>query len=595
MTICVGQEPNTLYPYGGTSRSMWSVLEAIYDGPIDTRHYTAEPVILDQMPSLANGGAVVQPVDVKEGDPVVNADGDLVALKAGQKMIPSGCTSGDCAVTWSGNSALKVDQLAVTFKIKSGIKWSDGEALTAADSVYSFQVASDKDTPVSKYHINRTFSYEAVDDQTIKWVGRPGYIPDSYIPLFFIPLPKHAWQNMTPVQLQASDTVSQKPIGWGPYKVDEWVKGDHIRLVKNKDYFRAGEGLPKYDVLVYRFLGEQADNNLEALLSGECSVIDQTSVLDEQLETILDLQRAGKLKAAISQGPELEFLAFGIKPASYDDGYQPWINERADFFSDVRVRQAFAYCINRKNIISKQLFDQSTLPAGLLAPDNPLFSKELSGISYDPEKGKALLEQVGWKNFSGDPTQPLVAATVSTVNPGTKFTLDYVTSQAPLRVEVAKMITADLANCGVQVNVRYLPVGELYLAGADGVLFGRKFDLAQFSWESGQVPPCQLFESSQIPSQANTWLTPNVTGYSNTDYDTACQTARYSRANNEAAYAKNYKAVEEKFGSELPVLPLYYRLKIAISRPNFCGLEMDSTARSALWNIESFDEGSSCK
>ena len=181
-------------------------------------------------------------------------------------------------------------------------------------------------TPLfSKYHIYRTKSYEAPDGQTIKWVGKPGYLPADYSALFWIPLPKHAWQNLKSTELLAAESSSQKPIGWGPYKVDEWVKGDHIRLVKNPTYFRASEGLPKYDILVYRFLGEQADNNLEALLSGECSVVDQTSLLDEQLEGVLDLQRAGKLKAAIAQGPEFEFLAFGIKPASYDDGYLPLV------------------------------------------------------------------------------------------------------------------------------------------------------------------------------------------------------------------------------------------------------------------------------
>ncbi|MCE1253318.1 MAG: peptide ABC transporter substrate-binding protein [Anaerolineae bacterium] len=595
LTICVGQEPNTLYPYGGTSRSMWSVLEAVYDGPIDTRHYTPEPVILEQIPSLSNGGASLQPVDVKNGDPVVNADGDLVSWAAGQKVLPSGCTSGDCAITWDGTTPLKLDQLAVTFKIKSGITWSDGQALTADDSLYSYQLASDKDTPVSKYHINRTFSYDVVDPQTVKWVGRPGYLPASYAPLFFIPLPKHAWQSMNAAQLQTSDVATQKPLGWGPYQIDEWVKGDHIRLVKNPAYFRASEGLPKYDILVYRFLGEQADNNLEALLSGECSVVDQTSLLDEQLEAVLDLQRAGKLKAAIAQGPEMEFLAFGIKPASYDDGYQPWATDRADIFSDVKVRQAFAYCINRQNIIDKQLFDQSALPASYLAPDHPLFDKDLIALPYDPEKGKALLEEAGWKNFSGDPAQPRVAATVNTVNPGTPLTLDYVTSEAPLRVEVAKMIVSDLAECGVQVNVRYLPVGDLYLPGPQGVLFGRQFDLAQFSWESGLVPPCQLFESAQIPATDNNWLTPNLTGYSNPAYDTACQLARYTRPDNQEAYFNNHKAVQSIFAGDLPVLPLYFRLKVAVTRPDFCGLEMDATSRSALWNIEAFDEGDQCK
>jgi peptide/nickel transport system substrate-binding protein len=595
LTICVGQEPNTLYPYGGTSRSMWSVLEAIYDGPIDVHQYKPQPVILQDLPTLANGGAALQAVNVKPGDEIVNADGALVNLTKGDKVIPSGCTSGDCAAAWDGQSALKVDQLTLTFKIKPGIKWADGQAMTAADSLYSYQVASAKDTPVSKYQVYRTQSYEAVDDSTIKWVGIPGYVPPSYENLFWIPLPKHAWQSLTPAALLTADLSSKKPMGWGPYMVDEWTPGDHIRLVKNPNYFRAAEGLPKYDVLVYRFLGEPADNKLEALMSGECSVVDNTSLLDADLEGVMDLQRAGKLKAAISQGPEWEFLAFGIKPAAYDNGYQPGIKDRPDFFSDVRTRQAFAYCIDRQAIIDRQLQGQSSIPGGYLASDHPLFMKDLVPLPFDPEKGKVLLEQAGWKNFSNDPSKPRVAATVTTVIPGTPFVIDYVTSEAPLRVEVAKMIAANLADCGVQVNFRSLPLTQFYTPGPDGVLFGRQFDLAEFSWSSGLVPPCQLFESSQIPSPANNWLMVNVTGYSNPVYDTTCQTARYTRPDNQDAYVKNQQLAQSLFAAELPVIPLYFRPNLAVTRPDFCGLVMDATSRSDLSGIEAFDEGGQCK
>jgi len=581
LTICVGQEPGTLYPYGGTSRSMWSVLEAVYDGPIDVRQYIAQPVILQDMPTLANGGAVLQQVEVKAGDEVVNADGALVTLQKDAK--------------WDGVTPIKLDQLALTFKIKAGIKWSDGQALTAADSLYSYQVASDKDTPVSKYQIYRTQSYEVVDDSTVKWVGIPGYVPSSYESLFWIPLPKHAWQSLTPAQLLTSDMAAKKPMGWGPYQVDEWVAGDHIRLVKNPQYFRASEGLPKFDVLVYRFLGEPADNKLEALLSGECNVVDNTSLLDADLESVLDLQKAGKLKAAVTQGPEWEFLAFGIKPASYDDGYQPGSKDRPDFFSDVRTRQAFAYCINRQAIIDKQLLGQSSIPGGYLPPNHPLFMKDLLPLPFDPEKGKSLLDQVGWKNFGTDASKPRVAAMVATVYPGTPFVVDYVTTEAPLRVEVAKLIVANLADCGVQVNLKVLPVNQVYQPGPDGVLFGRNFDLAQFSWAAGVMPPCQLFESSEIPSAANNWLKINLTGYANPAYDAACQAARYTRPEDQAAYVANQNAVQTLFASELPVIPLYFRTNLAVTRPDFCGLQMDGTSRSDLSNIEAFDEGGTCK
>lgn len=595
LTVCIGQEPTTLYPYGGTSRSMWSVLDAVYDGPIDVSNYTPQPVILTEMPTLENGGAVWKEVDVKENDQIIDADGNLVTLTAGIKIIPSGCKTGDCAMVWDGKTPVKMDQLQVTFKLKPGIQWSDGQPLTAADSEYSYQVASSKDTPVSKFHIYRTESYQAVDDTSAQWIGKPGYAPASYESLYWIPLPKHSWEQIPAAQLLTSEQSAKKPLGWGPYIIDQWTAGDHIRLVKNPLYFRASEGLPNYDVLVFRFLGEPADNRLDALISGECNIVDHTSMLDSDLEGVLDLQDEGKLKASISQGPEWEFLAFGIKPSSYDDGYQPGSNDRPDFFSDVRTRQAFTYCIDRQAIIDKQLLSQTSIPSGYLAPDHPLYLKDLSPLPYDPEKGKNLLEQVGWKKYDSDPAKPRVAAFVQTVNPGTPFTIDYVTSEAYLRVETAKMIVSNLADCGIQVNVKYLPVTQLFASGANSVLFGRNFDLAQFSWSSGQTPPCQLFESDQIPTAANNWLTMNVTGYSNAEYDSTCQTARYTRTDDQALYEKNFHQAQAYFANELPVIPLYYRVNTAVTRTDFCGYEIDGSARSDMWNIENFAEGSDCQ
>lgn len=128
---------------------MWSVLEAIYDGPVDTREYKSFPVILQKLPSLADGDASTQSMPVKAGDLVVNTEGNLVALAKGVAVFPSGCSSETCAVTWDGSSDLSMDRFIANFRLKSGILWSDGEPLKASDSVFSFKIASDPIPPLS--------------------------------------------------------------------------------------------------------------------------------------------------------------------------------------------------------------------------------------------------------------------------------------------------------------------------------------------------------------------------------------------------------------------------------------------------------------
>ncbi len=595
LVICLGQEPDTLYAYGSSSRSMWSVLEAIYDGPIDTRSFSAQPVILQNVPDLTNGGAKIEPVEVQGGQEVVDANGNLTTLTAGTQVLPSGCSGPDCAVGYDGVSSLQMDRLTLTYTLLPGLTWSDGSPLTADDSVFSFEVSSDAATPVAKDVVYRTDTYTALDETTVQWVGMPGFLPANYGSYFWLPFPRHAWGQTGAQNLLTADASTRSPIGWGPYQVSEWVQGDHITLEKNPNYFRAAEGLPKFDTLVYRFLGEPADNNIAALLTSECDVVDQTSLLDEQLEQVLELQRDGKLKAYVGQGPEWEHVDFGIKPSSYDDGYQPYNGDRADLFSDLRVRQAFTYCMDRQGMVDKLLFGQATVPAGFVPPSHPQYLSDLSSLPYDPAQGSQLLDQAGWKDFDGDPATPRTAAGAANVADGTALTVNYITSQAPLRTEIAQWLADSMAACGIQLNVQTLPVGDLYAPGPDGALFGRNFDLAEFAWEAGSESSCYLYQSDQIPMAANDWLKVNVTGYSSAAYDSACQAARMANPAEPDKYNQKQADVQRLFAEELPSVPLYFRLKMAISRPDLCGLDMDVTARSALWNLELFDYGPGCQ
>ncbi len=80
LVVCVGEEPSTLYLYGGSTPVASHIQQAIYDGPIDNNTFAYQPVILAKLPSLAGGDAVIQVVDVKAGDRVVDTDGNVVEL-----------------------------------------------------------------------------------------------------------------------------------------------------------------------------------------------------------------------------------------------------------------------------------------------------------------------------------------------------------------------------------------------------------------------------------------------------------------------------------------------------------------------------------
>jgi peptide/nickel transport system substrate-binding protein len=181
LTICLGQEPSSLFIYNGSySQSMWSILEAIYDGPVDYINYQYIPVLLEKLPSLADGDASISSVEVKEGMDLVDADGNLMTLQKGVKILPSGCSSSECAITYDGKAPVQMDQLVVKFKLKPGITWSDGTPLTAQDSIYSYSLASSQQIPANKGIIHRTASYTAADELSIEWKGLPGFLDQQY-------------------------------------------------------------------------------------------------------------------------------------------------------------------------------------------------------------------------------------------------------------------------------------------------------------------------------------------------------------------------------------------------------------------------------
>ena len=594
LTVCLGEEPNTLYPFGQLNAAARSVLAAVDDGPIDNVDYVYQPVILTQLPSFANGDAQISQVTVKAGDQVVDATGNLVSLITGTKVHPAGCRGDDCTITYDGSSTLQMDQMVVTFRLRPDITWADGTPLTADDSVYGYKLASDPASPGSTYLIDRTQTYEAADATTVQWWGKPGFIDPTYFTNFWTPAPKHIWGEFSASDLLKTDIAARTPMGWGPYVIQEWLQQDHITLTKNPNYFRISEGYPKFDTLTFRFIADP-NSAISELAAGRCDVLDPTLHLDSQTDLLQQMQQSGQLKASVSTGMTIEWLGLGIKPASYDDGYDPvYAKDRPDIFGDVRTRQAIAYCLDRKKVVDTVLFGLTSVPNTYLPTDHPLYEEGAAIYDFNPSVGIKLLEDAGWKDTDGNPSTPLQAVSVKNVPAGTPLMLNYYTTSATQRRQVTDILTQSLAQCGIGVNVQYFSQNDLYAPGPEGLLFGRRFDLIEYAMGvDGSEPPCDWFTTAQTPNAKNHWIGTNVTGYSNPDFDAACAAAQASLPD-EASYAASYHQTQTIFSNDLPAIPLYFRLQVAASRPDFCHFDLDPSA-NPMWNIEAFDYGSACK
>ncbi len=585
LVVCMRQEPQSLYIHDNDAAAL-HIHQAIYDGPnngLDNRTYSYQPVILTKLPRLDDGDAVINTVTVQTGDLVVNNNGNPVELVQGVLIRPAGCRSFDCAVAFQG-TPVEMERMVVSFQMVEGLTWSNGDPVTADDSVYNYELSADPNTPANKYLVMRTAAYEAPTATTAVWTGLPGFVDPAYFSNFFQPLPRRLWQdelNYSASDLMEAEESVRQPMGWGPFTITEWINGEHIAVERNPHYFRADEGLPYLDAVVFRFVSDPYAT-VAKLISGECHIIthEEDGWLHNEVDLLLRLEQEGIVQPVFSTDAVWEQASFGIDPAS---GY-----DRPGFFGDVRVRQAIAHCLNRQSIVDDLLYGRSVVLDTYVPPDHPYYAAgRVSSWDYNPEAGRALLEEVGWVDETGGVR---MASGIEDIPDGTPLAFDWMSTTLPMRVQYMERFQQDLADCGIAVNLQNLSAAELYADGPNGPLFGRRFDISSFAWLTGFEPSCDLYLGLEdnIPSAANNWDGSNAPGFRDDAYDAECLRALSALPDSEA-YREGHREAQRRFSEQLPAVPLFLHIKIAVTRPEVEGFVMDPTEVSELWNIELLD------
>lgn len=552
LTVCAGSEPQSLFIYHSSTRSGWSVLEAIYDGPFDWIDGVETPVIFESV------DWTVEDISLTEGMTVMNGRGQPELFQP-----ESGNGEGATAV-----------QVQILFKLKANLRWSDGEPLTAQDSVFSYKLSASPELITADIPRVLTESYEAVDDTTVLWKGIPGYIPTKAADVFWIPLPEHQMETIAIADLKENENVNRAPLGWGAYRISSWQGDGQIVLERNPYYYGLEEEIePYFDKVVYRFFGKPGDNNLAALHDGSCDVIDLSVDLQPDTEAILEDVRDGKMAVYISPSLSWEQLSLNL------DSLDP---EAVPLFADQRTRQGMLACLDRESLIREVLYGQSE-------PVNGFYPQELAGLgtlqlpSEASTDGPALLTEAGWLDNDEDPTTPRIASGIQGIPDGTPFSFTVEGIEGKQRIRTFEALQEQLGACGIELKPSEKPAAALYLPGPDGLLFGRKYQAALLAWSSGLQTPCALFSSTQIPGEDNGWIGTNPGGYNSDAYDTACQTEALDRKKNMAETGESAELLME----ELPVIPLFFYNEIGVSNLQLCGIRNGIGVRSLMWNIES--------
>jgi peptide/nickel transport system substrate-binding protein len=459
--------------------------------------------------------------------------------------------------------------------------------------VYSYDIARQLFPGVRPDLLRATSSYQAKDELTLDWRAVPGYRDPTYAANYFLPLPEHAWGSLPAAELATAEISARMPVGWGPYQIEEWKAGDHITLRKNDRYFRGADGrpafdrLPVFDRLVYRFVNGSQEG-LAALLAGECDILDVPALDGASQAELSGLQEAGRIRIVTEPDTAWDQLLFGIQPL---DAVQP------AFFQTKEVRQGIAQCIDRQALRSRLGVAQEQGMNTYVPSDHPLYNPDIKQYAYDPQAAANGLQAAGWLDADSDPTTPRISQGAAGVPDGTPFTVELLSLQDDRRKLAAEAIKESLAQCGVQVNIRYLTPDELFAPGPGGPVFGRNFQLAQFGWDLSLEPACYLYTTEEIPGPPpgafKGWGGANAGGFSNAEFDRACSLARTSLPE-DPLHAEAHRQAQAIFAEELPALPLYAHSRMVVTRPDLCGLSLDGSSQSILWNLEALNYGEAC-
>lgn len=313
-TVVLGftQEPASLW---GTIESAAVQRVAAYllsASAFTTNNYDYQAKHLTELPTIENGGATNEEIEVNAGDTVWSADGEAVELADGVEVINA---AGE-RVAFDG-SPITLKQLAVTFEYVEGITWEDGEPLKAADFELGYKIDCDPDSgAVSLTLCESIAGVEFVSDTSYTITYHPGVQWPEYLIYTLGAYPSHQTladgRKLADVPAAEWSTLAEiveDPLSTGPYVLESWEKGQSMTFTANPNYVG---GEPAIKTVVIKFI---ADTNqaVAQLLTGEVDVLGtETLGAGAEVQTVLDAAAAGDVQAFTIASPTWEHIDFNL-------------------------------------------------------------------------------------------------------------------------------------------------------------------------------------------------------------------------------------------------------------------------------------------
>ncbi|MBI3536858.1 MAG: peptide ABC transporter substrate-binding protein [Chloroflexi bacterium] len=378
------------------------------------------------------------------------------------------------------NGGVSPDGKTVTYKLRQGVKFHDGSPFTCEDVQFTFTaVSSTTNGSVGASRYKDVDSVTCPDPFTAVVKFKNFYAP--YATLFGYIFPKNSGKT----EDMKNWAYNRKPVGTGPFKVDEFVTGDHVTLLRNENYWQTGK--PYLDKVIIRIV-PSSEVAKQLIKNGEADVMWNNSEADiPEVEKMTGV----KLSSAARSGGERLILNL-VKPGDPADNKTPH-----PILGDLRVRQAIAYGVDKKTIIDK-LLNGKALPGSSDLNVDPYNCTDIKAFPYDAAKAKQLLDDAGWKP----------GADGIRVKDGNRLKLKYQTTTGnKLREDSQVLIVENMKAIGVEFFIENQP-SALLLGTWDNASPRKRgsYDIVMYT-TTPDIDPHNFmvtyFGSTSIPSPDN--------------------------------------------------------------------------------------------
>lgn len=272
-----------------------------------------------------------------------------------------------------------------TFHLRQNAVWHDGVPITAEDVKFTYDKIRDPEESTDTYTAAQNFaSIDVIDEHTVQIVlNEPNaLLPDVLSSGGFEPLPKHVFEQYERLT-DAVDVNTRYPVGSGAFRMGDVQPGSHIEVLAFDDFFL---GRPQVDGITFKIVRDQ-NAAVAQIRAGE---LDWVAIEAVHL-------------AAVRSDPRMEvFSANGtryVMAAINMSDHEPWHT----LFSDVRVRKALMYAVDRVEITERIGQDLMPIMDGLMpATLTWIPEPDIEPYRYDPERAMRLLDEAGWVDTNGN-------------------------------------------------------------------------------------------------------------------------------------------------------------------------------------------------